>query len=102
MDANSQIYTGSSDWNRVFKVLSRPTKERIQMIQPDYDIQAGDFGWASPRSPKDKDGLIHLTGYDENYWTIWHADFEASEVQYVGHKPTVLSKPNPFPVKSLT
>jgi hypothetical protein len=98
MDANSQDHTGSSDWNRIFEVLSYPAKE---MIQPGFDIRVGDFGWASPRAPRDKDGLIHLTGYDENYWTIWYADFKTSEVRYVGQKPTILSKPNPFAVKSL-
>jgi hypothetical protein len=101
MDVNSQPHTGSSDWNRMFKAVSRPTNERIRMIQPGYDTQVGDFGWALPRYPKDKDGLIHLSDYEENYRTIWYADFEASAVLFVGHKPTVLSKPNPFPVKSL-
>jgi hypothetical protein len=93
--------TGSSDWNRIFEVLSHPPKERIQMIRAGYEIRVGDFGWASPRAPKDKEGLIHLTGYDENFLNIWYADFAASEVRFVCPKPTVISVPNPFPVKSV-
>jgi hypothetical protein len=99
MDASSEAHTGSADWNRIFEVLQRPTKERIQMIQPGCDICVGDFGWASPKYPRDKDGFIHLTGYDEKYSTIWYADFEASEVRFVGTKPAALSAPNPFPVR---
>src|SRR5580698_5312100 len=100
MDSSADIHGGSSDWDRIFEVLSYPSKERIQMIRAGYDIKEGDFGWASPRAPNDKEGLIHLTGYDEKYLNIWYADFQASELRYVGPKPTVLSGPNPFPVKS--
>ena len=98
MDATTNIHTGSSDPDRIFEVLRRPAKERVQMIQSGCEIQVGDFGWASPMWPKDKDGLIHLTGYDEKYSTIWYADFTESEVRYVGKKPAALSVPNPFPV----
>jgi hypothetical protein len=71
------------------------------MIRTGYDIKVGDFGWASPKAPKDEEGLIHLTGYDEKYLNIWYADFIASEVRYVGRKPTGISSTNPFPVKSM-
>jgi len=102
MDGSSNIHTGSSDWDRLFKVVARPPKERIQFLRDGYDIKIGDFGWASPRWPKDKEGLIHLTGYDENYSNIWYADFEATEVTYIGQKPNPAAVINPFPVKSLT
>jgi hypothetical protein len=99
MDTNSESHAGSDDWNRIFEVLQRPAKERIQMVQPGYDINVGDFGWASPKYPRDKDGFIHLTGYDHKYWTIWYADFEPSEVRFVCTKPSERSLPNPFPVR---
>lgn len=92
--------TVSDEWNRIFIVLRHPAKQRIQLIRDGYDIRVGDFGWASPRCPHDKEGLIHLTGYDENYLNIWYADFEPSELYYVGPKPASgLPVPNPFPVK---
>jgi hypothetical protein len=102
MDGSSNIHTGSSDWDRIFEVVGYPSKERIQWTRAGYDIRVGDFGWASPMAPKDKEGLIHLTGYDDKYLNIWYADFKASEVRYVGRKPTILSAPNPFPIKSMT
>lgn len=101
MDDGANIHTGSDDWNKIFEVVSHPPKERIQFLRTGCEIRVGDFGWASPRWPIDKEGLIHLTGYDEKYKNIWYADFEAAEVRYVGQKPTVLSIPNPFPVKPL-
>jgi hypothetical protein len=100
MDASANIHTGSSDWNRIFKVVSPPPKERIQFLRKGRVIQVGDFGWANPRWPKDKEGLIHLTGYDEKYLNIWYADFEAVEVTYIGQKPNPSLVVNPFPVKS--
>lgn len=100
MGGSEDIQTGSSDWDRIFEVVKQPPKQRVQMIRAGYDIRVGDFGWASPRAPKDKEGLIHLTGYDEKYLNIWYADFEASEVRYVGRKPINLSATNLFPVKS--
>jgi len=88
------------EWNKIFEVLKPPPRERIQFIRPGYEIQAGDFGWASPRSPGNNDGTVHLTGYDVRLVTIWHADLELSEVRYVGPKPTVFPDgKNPFPVK---
>jgi hypothetical protein len=87
-------------WNKIFEVLLPPPPERIQWLRPGFAIHAGDFGWTSPRAPRDKAGMVHLTGYDENLLNIWYADFELSEVRYVGPKPT--SYPNginPFPVK---
>ena len=102
MDESADIHTDSSGWDRIFEVLSYPPKERIQMVRSGYEINVGDFGCASPRAPKDKEGLIHLTGYDEKYLNIWYADFKPSEVRYIGRKPRVLSVPNPFPVKLTT
>jgi hypothetical protein len=102
MDSCPDIQAGSSDWDRIFEVLSCPTKERIQWIRTGREIRVGDFGWASPRAPKEKEGLIHLTGYDEKHLNIWYADFQSSEVRYVGRKPTVIPASNPFPVKPIT
>ena len=102
MNSSANIHTGSSDWDRIFKVISHPPKERIQFLRDGCKIQIGDFGWASPRWPKDKEGLIHLTGYDEKYLNVWYADFEAAEINYIGQKPSSALATNPFPVKSLT
>jgi len=71
------------------------------MIRPEWDINVGDFGWASPLAPRDKEGLIHLTGYSDTLLTIWYADFEPSEVRFIGPKPTSFPDGrNPFPVKA--
>jgi hypothetical protein len=84
--------------NRIFEILRPPPRERVQMLREGWDIKAGDFGWSSPWYPRDKEGMVHLTGYDENYTTIWSADLETSEVRYVGPKPQ-FSVPNPFPTR---
>jgi hypothetical protein len=87
-------------WNRLFEVLRPPSRERIQFLRSGYKIQVGDFAWAAPRCPKDENGMIHLTGYDEKMLNIWYADFDLSEVRYVGSKPdTYPHGKNPFPVK---
>jgi len=87
-------------WNKIFEVLRPPPPERVQWLRPGHEIQVGDFAWASPWAPRDKEGMVHLTGYDENMLNIWYADLLLSEVRYVGPKPT--SSPNgknPFSVK---
>jgi hypothetical protein len=92
-----------NEWNRIFEILRPPSRDRIQSVRRGYQIQAGDFGWASPRAPKDKEGMVHLTGYDEKLRTIWYAELELSEVRYVGPKPTEFAGgKNPFPVKPPT
>jgi hypothetical protein len=63
-------------WNKIFEVLRPPPRERIQFLRRGYQIQVADFGWASPMLPRDKDGMVHLTGYDENMANIWYADLE--------------------------
>lgn len=88
-------------WNKLFVVLKPPPRERIQFLRPGYQIQVADFAWASPMAPRDKEGMVHLTGYDENMLNIWYADLELSEVCYVGPKPTSYGK-NPFPVRPAT
>jgi hypothetical protein len=86
-------------WNKIFEVLRPPPRERIQFLRPGYEIQVADFAWASPMIPRDKEGMVHLTGYDENMLNIWYADLELSEVRYVGPKPTAYPNgKNPFPV----
>jgi hypothetical protein len=90
-------------WNKIFEVLWPPSRERIQFLRRGYTIQVADFGWASPTVPRDKEGMVHLTGYDENMLNIWYADLELSEVRYVGPKPTKYPDgKNPFPVKPPT
>jgi hypothetical protein len=101
MDDEAKIHTGSEDWNRRFEVVSFPPAERIQFLRAGYDVRIGDFGWASPRYPKDQAGLIHLTGYDEKYLNIWYADFKTAGVRYVGQKPFPAGTINRFPVKHL-
>src|SRR5882672_9649533 len=87
-------------WNKIFEVLQPPPRERIQFLRPGFKIQAGDFAWASPNSPRDKEGMVHLTGYDENLLNNWYADLELSEVRYAGPKPTSYPNgKNPFPVR---
>jgi hypothetical protein len=100
MNGSANIHTGSSNWGRIFKVVSLPPKRRIQFLREGCVIQVGDFGWSSPRWPKDKEGLIHLTGYDEKYLNIWYADFEAAEVTYIGQKPSPPLTVNAFPVNT--
>ena len=101
MDDTPNSHADSDNWDRIFEVLRLPPKERIQMVRSGWEIQVGDFGWASPRAPKDKDGLIHLTGYDEKLMNIWYADLEASEVRFVGPKPTSFPDGrNSYPVKA--
>src|SRR5258708_2749664 len=90
-------------WNKIFEVLRPPSSGRVQFLRPGHQIQAGDFAWASPWSPRDNEGMVHLTGYDENLLNIWYADFELSEVRYVGPKPAAFPQgKNPFPVKPPT
>jgi hypothetical protein len=90
-------------WNRIFEVLQPPSQDRVQFLRAGHRIQIGDFAWASPRCPEDKEGMVHLTGYDEKLLNIWYADFELSEVRYVGPKPTAFpTAKNPFPVKPPT
>src|SRR5258707_10293086 len=85
-------------WNKIFEVLRPPPCERIQFLRPGYEIQVADFAWASPWAPRDKAGMVHLTGYDEKMLNIWYADLELSEVRYVGAKPTTYPNvKNPFP-----
>ena len=87
-------------WNKIFEVLRPPPRERIQLLRPGYEIQVGDFAWASPMVLRDKEGMVHVTGYDENMRNIWYADLELSEVRYVGPKPTSYPNgKNPFPVR---
>jgi hypothetical protein len=87
-------------WNKIFEVLRPPPRERIHFLRPGYEIQVADFAWASPIIPSDKEGMVHLTGYDENMLNIWYADLEISEVRYVGPKPTTYPNgKNPFPVR---
>jgi len=87
-------------WNRIFEVLQLPSRNRIQFLRTGHKIQVGDFAWASPRWPKDEAGMVHLTGYDKKMLNIWYANFELSEVCYVGPKPTTCpGGKNPFPVK---
>ena len=107
MQASSKDLTESqSAWNRVFEVLQPPSQDRIQFLRAGHQIQVGDFAWASPRSPNDKVGMVHLTGYDERMLNIWYADLELSEVRYVGAKPiearAIPNWKNPFPVKPPT
>jgi hypothetical protein len=90
-------------WNKVFVVLQPPPRERIHLLRPGYEIQVADFAWASPRVPRDKEGMVHLTGYDENMLNIWYAELELSEVRYIGPKPTSYPNgKNPFPVRPAT
>ena len=90
-------------WNKIFEVLRPPPRERIQFLRSGYEIQVADFAWASPMVPRDKEGMVHLTGYDENMLNIWYADLEPSEVRYVGTKPTSCTNgKNPFPVRPAT
>ncbi len=90
-------------WNKIFEVLRPPPRERIQFFRPGYQVQVGDFAWASPMVPKNKEGMVHLTGYDENMLNIWYADLKLSEVRYVGPKPTSYPNgENPFPVRPPT
>lgn len=95
-----------SAWNKIFEVIRPPTRDRIQFLRAGHQIQAGDFAWASPYWPKDKNGMVHLTGYDERMLNIWYADLELSEVRYVGPKPTEAAEypngKNPFPVRPPT
>src|SRR5712692_8856351 len=89
-----------SAWDRIYEVLQPPSRDRIQFLRAGHQIQAGDFAWASPWWPKDKEGRVHLTGYDEKMLNIWYADLEFAEVRYVGPKPTSYPNgKNPFPVK---
>lgn len=90
-------------WNKIFEVLRPPPHDRIQFLRPGYEVQVADFGWASPMVPRDKEGMVHLTGYNKKMLNVWYADFELSEVRFIGPKPT--SYPdgqNPFPVKPPT
>lgn len=107
MPALSTGTTGDqSAWNKVYEILQPPSRDRIQFLRAGHQIQAGDFAWASPLWPKDKEGMVHLTGYDERMLNIWYADLELSEVRYVGPKPTEPTEfpngKNPFPVKPPT
>jgi len=92
-----------SAWNRIFEILRPPSRDRIHFLRAGHQIQTGDFAWASPLCPNDKEGMVHLTGYDERMLNIWYADLELSEVRYVGPKPTDTAEfpngRNPFPVK---
>jgi hypothetical protein len=83
--------------NRIFEILHCPSKERVRWVRNDCQIMVGDFAWDTNASPEN--GLIHLTGYNENFLNIWYADFEPQEVRYVGPKPLPPNKPNPFPVR---
>src|ERR1051325_10280473 len=86
--ASSTDRTEAAAWNRVYEVLQPPSQDRIQFLRAGHQIQVGDFAWASPWMPKDKEGMVHLTGYDERMLNIWYADLELSEVRYVGHGST--------------
>src|SRR5262245_51297374 len=102
MQASSTSTTEEpSAWNRIFEVLRPPSLDRIQFLRPGHQIKACDFAWASPMAPKDEEGMVHLTGYDESMLNIWYADLELSEVRYVGPKPTEAAEfpngKNPFP-----
>ena len=83
--------------NRVFEVLRHPSRESVRWIRDCYEIMPGDFGWDTWASPDN--GLVHLTGYDENFLNIWYADFEPEEIRYVGPKPLPPNKPNLFPIR---
>ena len=102
-EPSSSSTEGQAAWNRIFEVLQPPSRDRIQFLRTGHQIQTGDFAWASPRGSEDKEGMVHLTGYDEKLLNIWYADFELSEVRYVGPKPTTFPQgKNPFPVKPPT
>ena len=95
-----------SEWGRIFEVLRPPSRDRVQFLRAGHKIQAGDFACASPRWPKDEEGMVHLTGYDERMLNIWYADLELSEVRCVGPKPAeptgFPNGKNPFAVKPPT
>jgi hypothetical protein len=92
MNESSSIREEQTDWNRIFEVLQPPSRDRIQFLRPGYRIEPGDFGWASPAWPNEKEGMVHLTGYDAKLMNIWYADLKLSEVRYVGPKPTEFPK----------
>ena len=99
MEASTETQSNDA-WNKIFEVLRPPSGERVHFHRIGASVNVGDFAWASPRSPKDKEGMVHLTGYDEDMHAIWHADFELSEVRYVGPKSTSPNDgKNPFPIK---
>lgn len=88
-------------WNKIFEVLQPPPRDRILFTRPGYQIQAGDFAWASPLWPRDKPGTVVLTGYNQSMLNAWIATLELAEVRYVGPKPTEFpNHKNPFPVKA--
>jgi hypothetical protein len=90
-------------WFKVFGVLQPPSRANVQFLRTGYQIQVGDFAWASPRCPKEKEGMVHLAGYDEKFLNIWSADVELSQLRYVGPKPASYPQGmNPFPVKAPT
>src|SRR5580765_533125 len=70
MQASSTSTAEESAWNKIFEVLRPPSRDRIQFLRAGHQIQAGDFAWASPWCPKDKEGMVHLTGYDERMLNI--------------------------------
>jgi hypothetical protein len=89
--------------NGIFEVLQPPSRDRIQFLRAGHQIQLGDFAFASPCWPFDKEGMVHLSGYDEKFLNIWYANFEFSEVRYVGPRPTEFPKgKNAFAVKPPT
>ena|SRR5579859_5021594 len=89
-----------AEWNKIFEVLKPPPPERVWFVHRGYKIEVGDFAWAAPLDPKDKEGMVHLIGYNENHSSIWHADFELVEVRYIGPKPIEFPKgKNPYAVK---
>jgi hypothetical protein len=103
MEPPSSPEEAEAAWNKIFEVLRPPPRERIEFLRPGYRIQVADFGWASPKVPRDKEGMVHLTGYDESMLNIWYADLDLSEVRYVGPKPTTYPNgKNPFPVRPPT
>ena len=102
-EASCSPQEAEAAWNKIFEVLRAPARERVWFLRAGYRIQAGDYAWASPRCPRDEDGMVHLTGYSEKMLNIWYADFELSEVRFIGPKPTSYPNgQNPFPVKPPT
>jgi hypothetical protein len=89
---------------KIYRVLTPPASDRVWYIKVGYTILAGDYGWGAPcvSPPERVAKFITLEGSDENFRSVWMADFLPSEVEFAAPKPdlvTFTGHHNPFAVK---
>ncbi len=70
----------------IYRVTALPSSAAKVVMPPGAEIKIGDYGWET--GPLHKDGLIYLQGLTREWTVVWHAGFDAAQVEKVAVKPS--------------